>query len=167
MRQIEDGWARIRECRRKRGDRLTGDPHAYLTRFVVAVQDGIDHVVDGAGADRVVGAVADHLSPGEVQQLRGVRARGQEQCSEWLGTVLDLAFRQNVRTLDVDAVRRDTHQHVGPIARSQLAHPSFKVVVGHSREVIGERGDREDQVVLGGVGLGDGSPQERLWVEMI
>ncbi len=50
-----------------------GQPVADLAGLGVAVEDGVDHLVDRAGADGVVGGVADHPLPGHVQ--KGGRAR--------------------------------------------------------------------------------------------
>ena len=68
--------------RQRPGERLqrpVGQPGADRPGLGVAVQHGVDHVVDGAGADGVVGGVAHHLLPGQVRAAGRVSPRRQEQ----------------------------------------------------------------------------------------
>ena len=90
----------------------------------VAVQHGVDDVVDRAGADGVVGGVAYHLEPGQLQQPVRVVGRRLEQRGQWLGPPLEFPLGECAAALDVDPVRGDAHEHVGPGARAELAlHP--------------------------------------------
>ena len=50
-------------------------PSAIWRGLGVAVEDGVDHLVGRAGADRVVGGVADDLEPGHVEQAAGPARR--------------------------------------------------------------------------------------------
>ena len=73
-------------------DGPVGQPVADGARLGVAMEDGVDDVVDRAGADGIVGGVAHHLEPGQVQQAVRVLLRGLEQRGQRLGPPLELAF---------------------------------------------------------------------------
>ena len=105
-------------------------------RLGVAMQDGIDHVVDRAGADRIVGGVAHHLLPGQAEQrVRPLRGRLEER-GQRLGPPLEFALGQPAHALDVDPVGGDAHQHVGAEARTKLALPALQPLGRRGGEVL-------------------------------
>ena len=68
----------------------------------IAVQHGIDDVVDRAGADGVVGRVAHNLAPSQVEQAGGVRPqRAEKSAAKGLGPALQLALGQRPPPLHV------------------------------------------------------------------
>ena len=64
--------------------------------------------------------------------------------------------------MDVDAVRGDTHEHVGARTRTQLAAPGREPVDRLRREVLGERRHDELVLVLDLVRLRDDAAEPRL-----
>ena len=70
-------------------DRLLGQPFAQVAGLGVAHEHGVDHVVDRAGADRVVGAVAHDETPRLVQERLGPVGGRPEQGPQRLGPALE------------------------------------------------------------------------------
>jgi hypothetical protein len=139
-------------------ERPFGHAVGDLTGLGVAVQHGVAHLVDRAGAHRVVGRVADDPQPGLVEQRRRPPLGRQEQRGEGLGHPFEGPLGPGRGLADVDPVRGHAHQQVGSGAGAQLARPGGQVVVvgvaGDGGQVLGQRGDDQLEVVLQGVGLG-------------
>ena len=128
----------------------------------VAGQHGVDDLVDGAGAARVVGGVEHDLAPRPVEERLGPPAGWEEEGGEGLGQALERALGAGRGLLHVDPVGGHAHQQVGPGPRAQLAPPVREAVDGCRRHVVGQPGDHQPVVVLGGVGLGDEAGELRL-----
>ena len=93
--------------------------------LVVAVEDGVDHLVDRAGADRVVGAVADHLA---ARRRRGRAAAsasaGGNRAPERLGQPLEADLGPGARPGARRPGWRSTPiSRLAAGARAQLAGP--------------------------------------------
>ena len=106
---------------RQRLHRRVGHDVAEVARFLVPHGHGVHHVVGAARTGGVVRAVEHELPPGDLEQRVGIVGGREEQRGEGLGAPLDRAFRRRAELVDVDAIRRDAHEHVGPRARAQLA----------------------------------------------
>ncbi len=123
-------------------------------RFGVTVDDGIDDLVDRAGADRVVCRVAYDFRPGQLElthwPLRGLL---EERCQRFR-SLLQFAYGQSTHAFYVDPVRSDTHQHVGAEARAKFPFPALQAVCRRGGQVLGKGYDIEEQAVLKIVGLG-------------
>ena len=166
-RRVEHRRARLRQRAGEGPDGAVRQPRGDGSRLRVAVQHGVDDVVDGTGADGVVSRVAHHLEPGQLQQAVGVVRRGLEQRGQGLGASLQLSFGHRAAALDVHAVRGDAHEHVGPSARAQLALHAGQSLGGRAGQVAGERGDLEIEVVLQVVGLGHHPPEPGLGHQVV
>ena len=147
-------------------DGPVGEAGADLGGLGVAVQDGVAHLVDRAGADRVVGGVADDLPPGLVAAAPRPALGGQEQRRQRLGARRSRRARRGGRLLHVDPVGRHAHQQVGPGARAQLAGPRGQAVGGRRRRArpASRCAARRSSEV---VGLGHHPPQPRLGHEVV
>ena len=77
------------------------------------------------------------------------------------------ARRARRATLDVDPVRGDAHEHVGPGAGAELALHPGQSLAGGVGQVTGERGHLEVELVLQVVGLGHHPPEPGLGHEMV
>ena len=66
------------------------------------------------------------------------RRRLEEERAQRLGAPFERALGRPGGLVDVDAVRRDAHEHVGARAGPQLAVPQRECVDGLGRDVLGE-----------------------------
>ncbi len=64
---------------------LLGQAIGDVTGLGVAVEHGVHHLVGRAGTDRVVGGVADHQCPRQVEERVRSGTRGEEQGAQRLG----------------------------------------------------------------------------------
>ena len=165
--RVDRDGAGVGEGAGEGGERAVGDTLGDLPGLGVAVQHGVAHVVDRARADRVVGGVADHLAPGEVEERARPGVGVGEERGEGLGPALEGAFGRGGRPLHVDAVRRHAHEQVGPGPRPQFALPALEPVGRGFGQVLGQRGELEVVVVLELVRLGDHPAQEGLGREVV
>ena len=143
-------------------DRLADEAVADLAGLLVADHHRVDDLVGAARARRVVRAVEHEQAPRDVEQPARVPLGGEQQRRERLGPPLDRPLGGGARLVDVDPVRRDAHEHVGPCARAQLAGPGPQALGRLVGEVLGQRRDHEAVVVLHRVRLGDDAAEPRL-----
>ncbi len=161
---------RTRRCHGRSDGRqgLVGQPLPDLAGLGVAVQDGVHHLVDRAGADRVVSGVADQGLPGQSRGRSPARHR-----SGGTGADSGSAIRSSPvlgpggGLLDVHPVGADPHQQVRPRTRAELAAPFGQVVAGCVPEVVGQRGDAQVEVALYLVGFGHHPAQPGLGAEVV
>ncbi len=144
-----------------------GQAFGDLGRLGEPVQHRIADLVHRACADRVVGAVADHLQPGCVEQSTGPVGCREEEGGQWLRQALEAALGDGRRLLDVDAVGRHAHQQVGAGSGAQLAGPRRQALGGGVLHVRGQRTDAQLVAQLEGVGLGHHLPEPRLGEEVV
>ncbi len=144
------GQVAQRTCRESLGD---------LARLVEPVEHSRDHFVVGAGADAVVGRVADHLSPGQVQ-LGGGPSVG-EQGTHRLGDAFEPPLGPGGRLLDVDPIGRHTHQQIGASATPQLAAPPGEAVDRGAVEIGGQGPDPNRQLGFLRIDLGHDPAEPR------
>ncbi len=111
--------------------------------------------------------VAHHLLPGQGQQLVRPLVRLLEESGQRFGSPLQGALGLRTRALDVDAVRRHPHEHVGAEARAKLALPPLQSLRRRRGQVVGERGDLEDELVLQVVGFGHHPSEPGLREEVV
>ena len=128
-----------RHGRAQRAEGPLGQALGDLGGLGVAVEDGVAHLVDRAGADGVVGAVADHLEPGPVEQRGRPVAGRQEQGRQRLGQPLEGPLGPSRGLLHVDAVGGHAHEQVGPCPRAQLPGPAGQAIGGRAGHVLGQR----------------------------
>ncbi len=167
LRHVEQRGAGVGQRAGEGLDGAVGQTRGDGTRLGVAVQHGVDDVIDRAGTDGVVGRIADHLEPGQLEQPVRVVGRRLEQGGQGLGPPLQFPLGQCAAALDVDPVGGDAHQHVGPGARAELAlHPGQLPTRGVG-QIAGERGDLEVELVLQVVGLGHDPAEPGLGHEVI
>ncbi len=114
-----------------------------------------------------MGGVADHLLPGQRQQLGRPLCRRLEQRGQRLGPPFQGTGGQGTHALDVDPVGGHAHQHVGAEPRAQLPLPALQTFRRGAGEILGKRGDLEDEVVLQVVGLGHHPPEPGLGEEVV
>ncbi len=107
----------------ERAHRALREAFGDLTRLREPVQHRVAHLVDRAGADRVVRRVADHLEPRFVEELFGPPVWGEQQRAQRLGQALERPLGGRSDTPHVSTVRSDSHEEVGARSRSQLALP--------------------------------------------
>ena len=87
-RHVDDGGARLGQRSRQGAERLSGQAVGDAVGLGVANEHGVDDLVDRAGTARVVGGVAHHLAPRQVQQSVRERLGRQVQGTEGLGEAL-------------------------------------------------------------------------------
>ena len=128
----------------------------------VAVQHGVDDVVDGAGADGVVRRVAHHLAPGQSRSAAGYAAGG------WKSAASGSARRSSSRSAAAPARLTSTRLEVTPISmlerKPERSSPCTARAPpwSRARQVPGSGGHLEVEVVLQVVGLGHDAAQ--LWL---
>ena len=137
-RRVDDDDAGLGHRRRQRPPGAVRQALADLARLRVAMHHGATHLVDRARAHRVVGRVADELQPRRLQQRLRPGGGRQEERAQGLGQSFDRSLGSRCGLLDVDAVRRHAHQHVGPRSRSQLAGPRRQPLDRRVHEVLGQ-----------------------------
>ncbi len=164
---IEHVVARLGQGTGERSDGAIGETVGNGARLGVAVQDGVDHIVDRAGTDRVVRRVADHFLPRQGQQLVWPWRGRSEEGGQRFGPPLQGALGQRPHALHVDAVGRHPHQHVGPVARPELSLPAFQPLSRRRGQILRERGDLEREVVLELVRFRHHATQPALGEEMV
>ena len=154
-RRVQHVGARLRQGAGEGLDRPLGQAGRDVARLGVAVQDGVDDIVDRAGTDGVVRGVAHHLAPGQLEEPVRVGRGRLEEGAQGFGAPLELPLGDRPPALDVDPVGRDAHQHVGADARAQFALHRRQAIAGRAGQVVRERRHLEDVLVLQVVGLGD------------
>ena len=92
----------------------------------------------------------------------GYRSGGAKQRVERFGDAFERALGGRARLVDIDAVRRDAHEHVVRAPGPQLAPPLGELGDRLQLEVLGQRGDRELVLLLRVVGFGDDLPEPGL-----
>ena len=148
-------------------DGAVGQPRGNGAGLGVAVQDSVDDVVDGTGADGVVGGVAHHLEPGDLEEAGGVLRRVLEEGGQWFGPALQLALGEGATALDIDPVRGDAHEHVGPGTRTKFTFDQRQALGGGTGQIVGEGRHLELEIVLQVVGLGHDPAEPGLRHEVV
>ncbi len=162
VRRVDHHWPRLGHREGEGRERGIGEAVADLARFGVAVEHRVDDVVHRAGADRVVGRVADHEAPCQLEEGRGPRVGGQVERGQRLRLAFERALGAGGGLLDVDPVGGDSHQQVRPRAGAELAAPAWQALARGPGEIVGQRGDRELEVALDLVDLREEAPEPRL-----
>ena len=133
-----------------------------------AVHDGVADLVDRAGADRVVGAVADHLEPRLVEQARRASCRRGRNRAE-----SGSARRSSVRSATAAACLMSTRFEATPIRRLALCPERSSPVhdgrpsVGRAVHVLGQRADVQLVAGVERVGLGHHAAEPRLGHQVV
>ena len=138
-----------------------------MARFLIAHPHRLDDLVGAAGARGIVRAVQHEVPPRDVEQRSRIRRSVEHERAERFGAAFDRTFCRGRGLVDVDAVGRHAHQHVGARARAQLAAPCGQPFGRLSGEVFGQGGDREGVVALRGVGRRHRVPELGLGREVV